>query len=619
MTSVATCIVATCMAEEVTLQISAPNAVAVGDKFRVEYVLNAQGSGFRCDLEQVAGLQVLSGPNVSTSMSQTFINGQRSSSVKTSFTFYVSATKEGTVTLPAATVSVNGKSYASGTASLKILPADEASKSNSQQQSNASSSNDARQQSTSASNANIKNDVHLDIALSKTKVYEGEAILATVKLYFRNESIVELSDAKLPDFEGFTVQEIDLPQQQATLERYQGANYQAYTLKQYLLFPQRSGKIEIPSASVKAVAQVVVSRSSGGFFDFPMAYTQNVEVPAVSAAKSVTVEALPTAGRPASFNGSVGNFTIQASLNPEQVRANEALTYRIEIEGTGNLKYLRNPEPNFPADFEVYDPKVDLATKNTATGVSGKKSIEYTIIPRYAGTFEIPALEFSFFDPKSGQYKTLTTRSFTLNVEKGAEGSGANNGAVADFSGNSQERLKLLASDVRYLHPLRSDSLKQDDAPFFGTTRYWAFFVFPFVLFLALAFAYRRQLKLNADLDMKRTRKAGKVATKRLKEAAAALKAQDESKFYEAIHKAMLGYVSDKLNIPMSELNRDTVEAQLTDHGATEEQTQRFVDVLSTCEFARYAPSKDAHAMDELYKRASGILDSLEGSLKKKI
>jgi hypothetical protein len=604
----------TAFAAETTLQLSAPSAVAVGDKFRVEYVLNAQGSDFRCDLESVSGLRILAGPSVSTSQSMSIINGQRSSSIQTSYSYYLTATTSGTLTLPGASVKVGDKTYTCKPVSLKVLPADESQKASSQggQSSGGNASQQSRQSGIS------KDDVQLDIALSKTTVYEGEAVLASVKLYFKNQRVTNISDAKLPDFEGFTVQDVEVPEnQQAQLERYKGANFSSYLLKQSLLYPQHAGTVEIPSASVTAVAQVVVSRRSGGFFDFPMDYAQNVEVPTVSAVKHITVKPLPE-GKPASFLGGVGTFSMKASLSKEQIRANEALTYRLEIEGNGNLKYMRDPEPQFPADFEVYDPKVDLNVKATTAGVSGKKVIEYTIIPRYAGTFEIPAVEMSYFDPKSGQYKTLTTQAFTLTVDKGADGSGAQGGGVSDFSGTNQERVKMLGSDVRYIHPLSVGELRQHESPLYGTWRYLLGFILPAALFLVLAIVYRRRLKLNSDLTLKRTLKANKVAVRRLKEAAAALREKNVGKFYESVHKSMLGYVSDKLSIPMSELSRDNVEQQLCDHGATADQAARFVDVLSTCEFARYAPADDAKAMDDLYSRASSILNDLEDSLKKK-
>ena len=389
-----------------------------------------------------------------------------------------------------------------------------------------------------------------------------------------------------------------------------------YPLKQYLLFPQRSGEIEIAPASVVAVAEVVAPRQRRGFFDFPMDYVQHVEIPTQSSVRKVKVLPLP-AGKPSSFMGAVGKFSIKSSLSSLQVKTNEAITYKLVIEGVGNLKYVKSPELDFPSDFEVYDPKVDVSAKTTVSGVSGKKVLEYTIIPRHAGTFEIPALEFSYFDPKAKQYKTLTTESFTITVEKGAEEASVSSGGVSDFSGTHQERLKVLGSDIRYIRDVAASDLQLDYRPFYGTTLYWLLLFTPLALFVVVAFYYRRRLKLNADLSRKRRGKANKVASRRLKEAAAALKNKENALFYEAVHKALLGYVSDKMSIPMSELSREGVEQQLVEHGASEALAHEFVDVLSTCEFARYAPQADDRTMDSLFNQAAKLIDSLEGTLRK--
>lgn len=613
---------ATAWADDVTFQVKAPSTVAVGNQFQVEYQLNAGGTDFRCAIEE-CGLKYLTGPSVSTRTSATTSGGRWVQSVSLTYTYYLMAEREGSFALPAATVKVGGKTYTSTTATVKVLPPDDPSASGSNGGGGGGGNGRSHQngsQGNAAGSKIDKNDVRLAIDLSKTTAYEGEAILATVKLYFRNTRVRDISDAKLPDFEGFMVQDIDLPQQQVDLERVDGVNYQRYILKQYLLFPQRSGKVEIPTATVTAVAQVIETRRGGGFFfDMPMEYYQNVEIPIASPARTVTVKPLP-AGRPADYMGGVGHFSVKAALSADHVKANEALTYKITIEGTGNLKYLKEPAVEFPADFEVYDPKVDVSTKVTSGGMSGRKVIEYTLIPRFAGTFELPAVTFSYFDPKTGQYKTTSSQAFTLTVERGADGSGGEGGgsAVADFTGSNQERIKVLGNDIRYIHPLRVDELHPSERPFYGTWPYWMFFLIPAVAFAIVAIIYRRQLKLNADAGLKRTRKANKLAVRRLKEAALALRSHEEGPFYEAVHKAMLGYVSDKLSIPMSELSRDNVEQQLSRHGAPAEAAADFVDILSTCEFARYAPSHDARAMDEFYTRARRMIENLEDTLKKK-
>lgn len=599
-----------------TFRAQAPASVAVGQQFRLEYVVTARASGISVDLKDT-DFEVLYGPTTSSSSSTSIVNGQMSSEVRTTFSYVLSATKEGTFTLPAATIKVDGETLTSNSISVKVLPAD---------QQPAGQSAGARSQQGGTQAKFNKDDVHLVLDLSKTSAYEGEAIVATLKLYWRNTQMSNPSDVKLPDFEGFTVQDMDNDNAQASLEHYNGANYQMYPLVKWLLFPSRSGELTIPSASLTANVAIVSTRRTGGFFDWPMEYTENVAVPLRSAARKVNVKSLP-AGKPASYMNAVGSFNVKSVLTADKVRANDAVIYRITIDGVGNLKYVKEPEPEFPTDFEVFDPKVDLRTRATSSGVQGKKTIEYTIIPRHAGKFEIPSLVFSYFDVKSGQYKTIRTDSYTLEVEKGPNEGNAGGGAV-DFSGTNQERIRVLGNDIRYLHSVDADRLDlgrinpetgkpEPLKPFYGTLAYWLFFLVPFLAFVILAFIYRRRIRRMADIAGMRTRRAGKVAERRLKAAKKALNAKDENAFYEAIHKAILGYVCDKLRIPLSDLTQDTVSEMLEKHSVRPETIHDVKEVLDTCQFARYAPSTDSQAMDVLYKKTSKVIDRLESEIKK--
>ena len=594
---------------DISVKASAPSAVAVGQQFRVEYSVNDNATEIRVDIKD-KGFDVLYGPASGSMFSTSIVNGNVTKTQTTTFTYTLMATAEGSFTIPAATVKVGGSTYSSNSLTIKVLPADQSSGSTGRSQRNHDSGNNGGSQKVSA------DDVHLDLALSKTSVYEGEAIVATLKLYFRNTPIHTITDAKLPDFDGFTVQEMDLGEPEASLERYKGANYQMYPIKQWLLFPSRNGEISIPSAQLKAIAQVVTRRSAGGWFDFPMDYTTNVEVPLTSASRVVKVSPLPS-GKPSSYYNGVGEFNIKSELTSNKVKANDAIIYRITIDGIGNLKYVNDPTPEFPSDFEVYDPKEELNARTTSQGVSGKKVIEYTIIPRHAGMFEIPALEFSYFDVKSGQYKTLQTDSYQVEVEKGIGDNTDSQNSYTNYSGSNQERLKVLGNDVRYIHKLDADDISKNDKVFFGSTLYWLLYIIPLLVFIILSIIYRRNLKINSNAELLRTRKANKIAVKRLKDAASALKSKDQNIFYEAIHKAMFGYVSDKLNIKLSELTSANVKEQLLKHSVSSELVNQYEDIISTCEFARYAPTSDAQAMDQLYNKASECLNNLESQIKK--
>ena len=577
------------------------NTVEVGSRFQVEYVLEDKIEGFSCNIAN-SGLRVISGPNPTTYMSRSIINGVSTVTNTTTYTYVMIADKEGDYTIPAAQATSGGKSYTSNTVTLKVLPADPSRNQQSQ-------NNNRRQNAASNSNGVSKDDILLGMDLSKTTAYEGEALVATMKLYFRNNTVTSIEEVTFPDLDGFIVQEMDLGDDvQSTLEQYKGGTYRAYPIKRWLLFPQRSGSIAIKPGSASAIVQVYSGRRS--FWDDPFNSFQNVKVPVVSPERTVSVKTLPS-GKPASYMNAVGEFGIKAELTSNQVKANDAVIYRIIIEGTGNLKYVREPQPEFPADFEVYDPKVDTQFRTTSQGLTGRKVLEYTIIPRFGGTFTIPSLDFTYFNTKTGLYETLHTGEFTLEVEK--ENNEGNGGpASIDYSGTNQERIKVLGSDIRYIHKIDADELEKENRPLFGTLGYWLWFLIPALAFAALLFVYRRQLKLRADTVGQRTRKANKVATKRLKAAAAALSQKKETEFYESVHKAMMGYVADKLNIPMSELTGDSIREELAKRQVDEESIKRCADVLSTCEFARYAPSSDDQAMDKLYEEASSTIDSLE-------
>ncbi|MBQ0056392.1 MAG: protein BatD [Bacteroidales bacterium] len=578
------------------------STVEAGKRIQVEFEINDKCDNFECD-PSASGLRLVSGPFPSTYMQRSIdSSGKMTTSNTTTYTYVLVAEKEGSYTIPAAKAKVGGKLYTSNELTVKAIAASQ----------NNQSSGDKRNGGSQSSTGIGKDDIMLGIDVNKTTVYEGEALVATMKLYFRNQNVASVNDVKFPDMEGFTVQEIDLGDNvQAVTEQFNGGVYRAYPVRQWMLFPQHSGEIRIKPGSLTAIAQVYTGRRS--FWDDPFNVYSNVQVPVSSAERVINVKTLPS-GKPASYMNAVGEFSIKGELTSSSIKANDAVIYRITIEGTGNLKYVREPQPEFPADFEVYDPKTDLNTRVTKNGISGRKVIEYTIIPRFAGDFKIPAVEFGFFNPRTGSYQVARTDEFMLNVEKGAGDASASSGST-DYTGSTQERIKVLGSDIRYIHVIAPDSLRADSRPFFGTLAYWLWIVLPLLVLIVVFIVYRRELKLRADETGQRTRKANKVATRRLKAAAAALKAKQESAFYESVHKAMMGYVSDKLSIQLSELTTDSIRQQLASRGVDAQVIDGCADVLQTCEFARYAPSADGSAMDKLYEKAEQIIGQLEKAL----
>ena len=585
-------------ANDVTFRVDAASTVVAGEQFRVEYIVNDDGRDFR--VEEFVGLEVLMGPSQSSSMSTQVINGKVTSETSKTFTFILLAEKPGNFSLPAATVKVDGRQYMTEAKSIKVLP--EGERGNTQQ---------------GGSSTGIgKNDLMVRLTLSKTKVYEGEGITATVKLMTLNNQ-VQIQNAELPTFDGFTVQEVKLPEQKSfELEHYNNKNYYAVDLAKYILFPQRTGAFMIKPATLDLAVRVRTQQRMRSIFDDFFEGYQQVSKRVVSASPSVDVLPLP-AGKPAGFSGGVGEFTIKTSVDKQEIKANEALIYRIEIAGKGNIKYVKDPAVNFHSDFEVYDPKTDVISNATAAGVTGKKVIEYTIIPRHAGAYEIDPIQFSFFDLKSKTYKTLTTPEYTIEVARGETNDQGVSSSVSNFTSTQKEDLKVLANDIRYLLPIDVSMLSKSSMPFWGSWSYWVVYFISFTVFVFLLVIYRKRIKEQANVAFVRNKKANKVATKRLKTAATYLKSHQKEPFYEEMLKAIWGYLADKLGIETSSLTRENVEQVLTKKQVPSELIINFMEILSACEFARYAPAQDDQAMDNLYDRTVKAIGDLENSISK--
>ena len=592
----------TVIADDVSFQAVAPDAVVLGERFQLKYVLSAEG-GSDLRVPALADFDVLMGPSTSSSMSMQMVNGKTTRTYTITYTYVLLSKKEGTFTIPPATVKVKGANYQSNSLSVRVLPQDKAATQSSRQGGgNASSSADG----------GISNDgLFVRLALSKSSAYEQEGILATLKLYTLYD--MGLENVKLPEFEGFMVQEIELPQEkQWTMEHYDGRNYRTVVLKQVVLFPQRSGKITIEPGKFETVVRVRTQQQTRSIFDDFFNSYQDVKKTIYSPAVSVDVKPLPF-GKPASFAGSAGSYTMTADISSEKVKADESVTIRVKIIGEGNIKLIKNPTIEFPSDFEVYDPKVSTDIKVSASGVKGSKSIEFYAIPRYDGEFDIPPIEFSYFDLKSNSYKTLKSQPFHLTVEKGEGGSSASS-VVANYS--NKEQVRFLGEDIRYLKTTGFSYHKPGNF-FFGSVVYWLWYIIPALLSVVCFVIFRKKVKENSDIALQRTKKANKVATKRLKNAASLLRSNQKEAFYEELHKALWGYISDKLNIPFSDLTKESISSGLETFGVGEELISEFVDILNTCEYARFAPVGGEEGMSGLFERASKAIGKMENIIKR--
>lgn len=593
-------------AEELTFTANAPSAVVIGETFRLSYTINTHNvNGFR--IGNISDFDVLSGPNQSTSMQSSTINGVRTSSKTITFTCILRPKKEGTFTIPSATITAEGKQMTSKELTIKVLPADQQSST-----SQRSGSQQSRGDATSQSGRISDEDLFIVATVNKKNVYEQEAILLTYKIY----TTVNLTNVsgKMPDLKGFHTQEVEMPKgnREFELEHYNGRNYRTIVWSQYVLFPQHSGQLEIPSITFEGtVAQRVQNYDPfEAFFNGGSSYV-NVQKPIHTPKLTINVSPLPS-GKPDSYYGGVGTFSVSSIISATELKENEAVTLKYVISGTGNMKLIKTPEVKFPADFEVYDPKVDNKFTLKTGGLSGNKVIEYLAIPRHAGNYTIPSVEFSYFDVKSGSYKTLTTPEYTLNVAKGA-GSSDSSTPVGYVS---KEELRLLGQDIRYIH-LGEVRYNAKGNYFYGTTTYWLWYIIPFVAFLVIIVVYRKQAIENANVAKLKNKKASKIATRRLKIAKQKMRENDKTGFYDELLKALWGYLSDKLNMPVSELSKDNISTKLAECQVPEALIKECMTLIGDCEFARYAPSLSHSSEEKVYDSADRLMDQLENAIKR--
>ena len=589
-------------ADKVRFVAEAADVVVSGDQVRLVFTVNSQDiKDFRAP--SIKGFDVLMGPSRSQQSSIQIINGMRTSNSSTAFTYILLAGSPGTYTIPAASVEVNGEKVFSNAISIKVLPQDQ----NSGNSGNNGGGSASSSRSQAAGSRISANDLFITATASKTTVHEQEAILLTYKVY----TVVNLRQlyGKMPDLKGFHTQEVELPQQKTfTLEHYKGRNYNTTVWSQYVLFPQQTGKLEIPSITFDGVvAQQTVSDDP---FDAFFNGGGHVEVKKKITTPKVVINVQPLPAKPAGFSGAVGEFKLASSINATDVKTNDAVTIKLTLSGTGNMKLIGTPEVKFPQDFEIYDPKVTDDYKLTNSGLTGTKTFEYLAIPRHAGNFTIPAVEFTYFDLKSNSYKTLKTEAYNLKV---AKGQGNADQVISDFT--NKESVKMLGSDIRFIK-LGDSSLRPKGDFFFGTVGYYLCYLIPLLLFVVFAVIYRQKALENANVAKVKTKKANKVATRRMKLAGKLLAENKKNEFYDEVLKALWGYISDKLSIPVSQLSKDNIEAELTSYGVQEALIAEFIGVLNECEYARYAPGNENEAMDKVYSASVEVISKMENSIK---
>ena len=577
--------------------------VAVGEQFQVSYELNCDGKDFKTP--NFTNFEIIGGPFTSTSSSVQIINGSVTRTNTQTFSFHLRAIKEGVYTIPPASITVDKKKITSEPCEINVIAS-------------ASSSSISNETNNNTKNNIGTKDVFLKATPNKKKVYQGEQILLTYNIYY-TIPISQLSVSKSPSYSGFWTKDITENdgslQQSSTI--IDGQQYNVATIKEIVLFPQKSGNLIIDPLDLTCVAQIRQQRNRSygydpfeDFFSDVMgsSYT-NVRKDIKSQPITIEVEPLPTANKPESFQGAVGQFTFTSKIDKNELKVNDAFTLTLTVSGKGNIELLELPKPVFPPDFEVYDPKTSTTVKNNNMGIYGSKKAEYIIIPRVSGDFTLEDIEFSYFNPSLKKYETLKSDIHTIQVQKGA-----NTNSSAIYT-PGQADIKYLGNDIRHIN-VSNNTLSITGTTFFMSTAYIIIIALMAVIFIVTLIIYKRVNKFNKNQVLVKNKQATKIAKKRLNNAHNYLISNNQNSFYEEFSQALWGYISDKLNISRSQLSMNSVKEIMLSKNVSEEIVNEFVELLNNCEFARFAPGDSNKKMDELYNKGIELITKAEKILK---
>ena len=578
---------------QTSFKVISPGNVIAGRNFSLTFRLsNGQSNTPRPP--ELQGCDLLYGPSVSTMSSSQYINGQMSSSTSVDYTYMYRATTPGKVTVPEVTVNSGGKNYTSHSVTFEILPPDKPQQQQGQSQ-QTSPQVSAVDPSTHRPGQVSPNDLFVRVSFSKAHALEQEAVMATIKVYTKY-SITSFLVTQQPLFDGFLSEELPVDLE-VNLENYNGQNYNTAVLKRLLLYPQKSGKLTVNSGKYDITIQQF-ELVNMGFFTTQRPIERQVTTESNMATIDVTPLPEP---KPAGFDGAVGRFTVSTDLQPELLRTNEAAVYTYTIKGTGNIRYLKQPDIKFPASIDRYTPKTDIDAKMVGANTTGTYKVDYTIVPQEAGKLEIPGTPFVYYDIDRKEYVTLETRSYDLNVAKGSSTS-----SVVE-----QREIDKSMNDILHIKP-STDKRHKEISYIFHNGFYWLTFVLAIAILVGIAVIYRRQLKFNADVKGRKHARANRVVSKRLKTARSFMNAHENDKFYAELAKAMWGYISDKLSIAPSQLLRDNIASQLENYGASAQTTEELLSVLDECEMARFTPHHSDQEVAKLYDEAVAAIKNLE-------
>ncbi len=595
---------------EVTFKANVPLMVSEGEPFRVEFELNAKPEDGSFAAPNFAGFNLIAGPSVSTGTSIQVVNGSMSKTVNYTTTYVLIAESAGNFTIPAASVTVDKKRYTTEATPIEVV------KEQQRRPSANSSAQQQRQQQQSeqerATNRVGADDLFLRMTLSKGSVYKGEPIRATVKLYSR-VNIVHNENLKMPTFNGFWAQDItDTRSQTSSRETFKGKVYDTHVIREYLLYPQQSGELTIDPTQIDITAQVVVqSRNVDPFFGGGHEF-YNVRRHLETEPRTIDVKRLP-AGEPASFSGALGQFSIEMQpLSSTTIKANSASTLKVRVSGRGNMTFVQAPKLELPNSFELYNVRTTESIQNEASGAVGYKEFEYPFIARSEGDYTIPAIAFSYFDSKTGAYNEVSTNPFSVTITPDDSASGT----ATVQRGSSKMNIEMLGSDIRFIK-LGEARLTEKRDPMILSTLYYVLLISILIIFAVAYLLLRRLLKESKNVALKRGKMANKMAVQRFKKAKGYMDSSSEHQFYEEISRGLWGYMSDKLNIPVSALTKEYVREELAKRGCGGDLVQEFAAIITTCDEAQYSQVSSSQ-MNDVYGRALQFVSNIEAFVKRK-
>jgi len=587
-------------AQDVDFKASAPSVVATGEPFEVVYTLNARPEQFR--QPEFSPFELLGGPSTSTSTSVQMIGTQIRQNITVSYTYYLRANSTGKFEIPPAQATIKGKNFSSNALSIEVV---KGSTPASQPQQGARSPSGEEAESIKGGK-----DLFAAFLVDKRNVYLGEPVIVTLKVYDRM-GLSRLAPPKLPALQGFYKNDIPTPElRQLTRENVNGQIYNTGVIARFILYPQKTGDLTIGSVEFNGAVQRTVTRRSRSWFDFDFDFPTIQEQPVTFRSEPVTIHVKPLPpGQPANFSGTVGDLSMAASIDKPELNTNDALTLNIKLTGKANMKMINPPVVSFPADFDAYPPKANVQEEYTTEGTTGSVTFEYIAIPRHPGTFTIPPVSFSFFSPRSNEYKTLASQPFSVTVNKGREDT-----TITVVSGLSREDVRLLNQDIRYIK--RNIPDWKNKQLLLDSHLFILWYVAPLVLFALLIGIRRKTIRERADAARMRHKRAARLAAKRLRKAEKAMKNQQQDEFYEEILKAIWGYLSDKLMIPLANLSRDNAWQALSERGISGELKEQLGKIIDTCELARFAPAGTLPSMKETYENAVVLMEKIDQNLK---